>query len=444
MLEQPVADLADLTQAAPCVFITGFFVGGALLLWIDHALRRRTQEMGLILATIGLATLVVGLGIYFFPLPTQSQSAANAAGADRREPEPIVWSKTPILGWTKAPDGTIYTHTFGIAGKNVGKDEVQLERLYIESGLTGARVELKVQIPNEGAVAARDTNPIPADAFIELVSDEFAPTIGVAESEFLRDWGAVRFVAEYDGQKHRMIFDRATIDALFDAQRPKSEPHVSRKSPGTSQVMQTAAAAAPVLVTAPPPPPAAAPQPAPIAAPPPEAVAAQPPTAATIMSRRELLLAYADTINGPLAAAIHKGREICENWNALGGSSVRQLYDQVGDFRIAATEAFARMEEFRRKDPRQDDALAGLNDWTFEPTIESTARLQRSLPPLFLLDERSIREALLNDGAFVDWAVALGKLDHWIATKRKLLADELKNDPAMEGRSSAPSEAQAQ
>jgi hypothetical protein len=144
-----------------------------------------------------------------------------------------------------------------------------------------------------------------------------------------------------------------------------------------------------------------------------------------------------------LAAAVRQGRKICEDWNALGGSSARQLYDQVVDFRIAATEAFARMDEFRRKDPRQDDALAGLNDWTFDPIIESSARLQRALPPLFSLDERSVREALLNDGSFVDWAVALGELDHWIAMKRKLLADELNNDPAVEGRSAAPSEASA-
>jgi len=410
-----MAKLADVSQTAAFVFAAGFVIGGALLLWIDHTLRRRTQDMGLILAGIGLATFAVGIGIYFFPLPMGAQSATNtppSAVPPMRAGEPLVWSKTPILGSSKQADGTIYARTFGVVGKNVGREDVQLDDVYIVSGINGARVDLKVQIPDEGSFPAKETNPIPADAFIQLSSDEFNSSGGISELDFLRDWGAINFFAEYGGQKHRVIFDRATIAALFDAQRPKSvPPHVSRKAAPVTEA----------IVAVPPPAPAA------------EAAQGSAPSAADMRKRRrDLLRDYAEMINGPLVAAVRQGRQICDDWNALGGLSTQQFYDQVTAFKNATTEALVRFGDLRRKYQLEDADIPGLTDWNFDKIVETSDALMNELRPLFLLDIKEAREALINNGSFAAWYDAINDFDRWIAARRKLVADKIKDSDVAE------------
>ena len=447
-LTPAISKLADMSQTADFVFVTGFFIGGALLLWVDHALRRRTRDMGLILAGIGLATFAVGLGIYFFPPPTGAQSATNtppSAVPPTREADPLVWSKTPILGWNKQADGTLYARSFGVVGKNIGSEDVQLDEIYLVSGITGARIELKVQIPDEGMFPVKDTNPIPPDAFIQLSSDEFNSSGGISEPDFLKDWGAINFFAVYGGQKHRMIFDRATVAGLFDAQRPTLvPPHVSRKSAPVAQanavVPPPEQTVQPAQATQPSTPPSAPVRQANAVVPPPEqtvqpaqaAAPSTPPPVADIRKRkRDLLRDYAEMINGPFVAVVRQGRTICDDWNALGGLSTQQFYDRVTDFKVAMTEAFARLDDRRRKYQIEDAELMGPMDWTFDKIFETTDVLLSDLPPLFSLDDKSARAALLDNGLYIEWAVAIGDFDQWIATKRKIIADKARaNDVA--------------
>jgi hypothetical protein len=230
-VDPAVARLAEASETTAFLFITGFLIGGALLVWVDYGLRQRTRKMGLILASVGLAVFVVGIGIFLFPRPSslavaKATPAADNAANKAPEREPLAWSKTPILGWSQQADGTIYAHALGFVGKNIGTEDVQLENIYIVSRVTAARIDLKVEIPNEGTVAAQDTNPIPPDAYIQVSSDDFNPAIGISEADFLRDWGAIDFVAEYGGKKHRLTFDQSTIAGLFDAQRPKQTPPI--------------------------------------------------------------------------------------------------------------------------------------------------------------------------------------------------------------------------
>jgi hypothetical protein len=403
--EPAMSELSEITQTAAFVFTAGFFIGAALLLWIEYALRRRTQEMGLILVGIGLGTFVVGIGIYLFPTTSAFQSATGlpSSGQQPRSDEPLVWSRTPILGSTKDADGTIYAHTIGIVGKNIGTEDVQLDDIYVVSDITGARVDLKVQIPNEGTIPARETNPIPPDAFIQLSSDEFNPTGGVSEKDFLRDWGAISFVAEYGGQKHQTSFNHATIEALFDAQRPNFvPPQVSRKPP------PAVAAVAGVPPTE-------------------QMVQSAPPLSGDSLKRkRDLLHAYAEAIDGPVAAAVQQGRTISDDWNALGGLTTQQFYVQLVVFNTDMTATFARIDDLRRRYQVEDATLAGLSDWTFDKILDKTAALTTELPPLFSQDDKSARETLLDNGSFVEWAAAIDDLERWTATTRKLVADKIK------------------
>lgn len=404
--EPAMSKLAEVTQTTTFVFTGGFFIGGALLLWIEYALRRRTQDMGLILVGIGLGTFVVGIGIYLFPATSAFQSATGSPSSPTQQPrsdEPLVWSRTPILGSTKDADGTIYVHSIGIVGKNIGTEVVQLDDIYIVSDITGARVDLKVQIANEGTIPAKETNPIPPDAFIQLSSDEFNPTGGVSEKEFMRDWGAISFVAEYGGQKHQTSFGHGTIEALFDAQRPNFvPPQVSRKSPPAVATVAAVPPREPAIQSAP------------------------PISGDSLKKKRDLLHAYAEAIDGPVTAAVQLGRTISDDWNALGGSTTQQFYVQLVVFNTDMTATFARIDDLRRRYQVEDATLAGLSDWTFDKILDKTAALTTELPPLFSQDDKSAREALVDNGSFVEWAAAIDDLERWIATTRKIVADKIK------------------
>jgi len=412
-----MSGLGDASQATAFVFITGFFIGAALLLWIDYALRRRTygggaQDMGLILAGIGLTTFVIGLGIYFFPPPTPVQSATKTpspAPPPSLEKEDLAWSKTPILGWSKQPDGVIYARTFGVVGTNIGAEEIQLDDIYIVSGITGARIDLKVQVANDGLFAAKDTNPIPPDAYIQLSSDELGPSGGIPERDFLTDWATIDFVAEYGGRQHRTTFDRATIIAMFETRRPQFEPpHVSRKFAPAPQAALSS------------PPQASAPTLAPSA-----------PPADAAWRKRDLLQGFAEELDGPVMAAAQQGRKICDDWNALGGLTTRQLSDEVTGFGKATIAAFTQLGELQRKAQLDDPSLA--TGWAFDDIMEKTAKLLNDLTPVFFLDDKSARQTILDKGSFVAWAASIRDFDRWIGTKRQLIADKMKESEMVQG-----------
>ena len=340
-------------------------------------------------------------------------------------------------GMEKQADGTLYARSFGVVGK-IPSEDVQLTRSICLRHYRCA-IELKVQIPDEGMFPVKETNPIPPDAFIQLSSDEFNSSGGISEPDFLKDWGAINFFAVYGGQKHRMIFDRATVAALFDAQRPTLvPPHVSRKSAPVTQanavVPPPEQTVQPAQATQPSPPPSGPVTQANAVAPPPEqtvqpaqATAPSPPSVADIRKRkRDLLRDYAETINGPFVAVVRQGRTICDDWNALGGLNTQQFYDRVTDFKVAMTEAFAQLDDRRRKYQIEDAELMGPMDWTFDKIFETTDVLLSDLPPLFSLDDKSARAALLDNGLYIEWAVAIGDFDQWIATKRKIIADKMR------------------
>ncbi len=199
----------------------------------------RVIAIGLIIVVLGVIAIVVGLVQQNTTPPVVAGTFFNTGpGTDPpREGSPLGWAKRPSLGWQKQSDGSIQVRTFGVDGKNIGNEEVQLNDVYIISGVTGKRVDMKVEAAqdrNAIMAPAKDTNPIPPGAIIRTRTGELNGTQGITEQDFLRDWGTIYFMAEYDGQKRRIIFDRATIDSLFEEQRPKPiPPHITLKSAAT-------------------------------------------------------------------------------------------------------------------------------------------------------------------------------------------------------------------
>lgn len=222
------------------IFVVGTLATVNLETWFqEHGLNKLYQWLPAWL--IGVWSHIAGpfglgfaLGALIFafwdPIARWLRKRSGGTNLRGREASPLSWSKTPILGWHKTTDGTVYARTFGIAGQNVGDEEIQLEDVYLVSGITGKRVGMTIHALGDGQVPVKAINPIPPKANIHLSSDEFNSTAGIAEKDFLREWGIIYFIAEYGGNRHRVTFDNETISALFDAERPKAlPPHVTRR-----------------------------------------------------------------------------------------------------------------------------------------------------------------------------------------------------------------------
>jgi hypothetical protein len=180
---------------------------------------------------LAAATLVIyhWIQIRFFRPP-----AATHASNNLQRPL-IVWAQHPVIQWSRTMDGNVYVRSVGVTGRNAGKDLIQLEDAYLLSGITGARLDMKVVVPN-GRVSPKETNPIPPMAPISVVTDEFRIDPGkypshMPENDFMRDWGALQFISEYEGKKHMTAFPQEQIKAQLDAAHFKPlKPHVTKRS----------------------------------------------------------------------------------------------------------------------------------------------------------------------------------------------------------------------
>jgi hypothetical protein len=78
--------LAEITQSEWFFGATWFFIGGALLLWVDYALRQRTRKMAIALLVLAIAIGGIATWILFHPVKqaeaTQS-SQSNISDAER-------------------------------------------------------------------------------------------------------------------------------------------------------------------------------------------------------------------------------------------------------------------------------------------------------------------------------------------------------------------------
>jgi hypothetical protein len=72
----PVMDkISEITQSSWFFGATWFFIGGALLLWIDYALRRRTKKMAVALLILAIA--IAGIAIWIFVHPDSEAASAE-------------------------------------------------------------------------------------------------------------------------------------------------------------------------------------------------------------------------------------------------------------------------------------------------------------------------------------------------------------------------------
>ncbi len=147
------------------------------------------------------------------------------------EGAPLAWAKLPHLFWLPRADGGRDITSIFIEGKNVAEKEVKLEDAYIVSGMTGAKLGIKIEVVdgrNVHRVPVWNARAIPPHAEIRMFSSELNGEDGIEETQFSKYWGTFSFVVGFEGIEHRKTYDRKAIEAALDQERiDPPEPHVT-------------------------------------------------------------------------------------------------------------------------------------------------------------------------------------------------------------------------
>jgi hypothetical protein len=193
-----------LTSLEPWIGVVLLLIGVFALLdmlrvvwkWLPASMQTRIgkawkkMDLSLLLAAVGLVLLVGGLTGYFID----------------RSRGPIIWGQPEVNGMRREPEGT-YVTNLRITGTVRGAKPVRLDEAFIESGITGRRLDAKIAA-KEGTVPVTQANPIPPDTIFPLHVLFYDPgqnvdREGMPESEFMNEWGRFAFVVRYQGYEIR-------------------------------------------------------------------------------------------------------------------------------------------------------------------------------------------------------------------------------------------------
>jgi hypothetical protein len=128
----------------------------------------------------------------------------------------VKWSRLFINGPAASQAGDfLNVSTLSIMGTNVSDKEVKLDEAYFLSGLE--ETKLKAHIGRGGGrYNIEEMRPLPPGALFFIVSDPLGRVdAGLSQSEFLKNWARISFVARYDGTTQTIEFDRQTVEVAL-------------------------------------------------------------------------------------------------------------------------------------------------------------------------------------------------------------------------------------
>jgi hypothetical protein len=185
---------------------------------------------------VAIAASILGVGVAVTRFSTVSLIAAGiACGAVAFDfmsgpPRGFIGFNRESLSWLAFAAGGIngdnryYFTRLGMVGRNVAKEEIVLEDAYFLSGITGAEVHLKVQMPTE-VVSIKEIDPIPPGVNVGLIM-EINPPKGLDAEDLLKQWGPFSFVVSYGGKKQTIDFTREqTVHLITD--KSEAWPYVT-------------------------------------------------------------------------------------------------------------------------------------------------------------------------------------------------------------------------
>jgi len=186
---------------------------------------------GLIVAAIGAGVLVWNAGKA--PASNASSAVTVPALPIARSPTEsptttVQWNK--VFGTTRSVD---LVFALFLDGRGPDAKSVKLKTGYLQSGVTGEMITMKVgsENPTVETFPISEANPIPPKGFIRLVAvmNSRAPDQGLPNKEFLDHWRKTWFHAIYEDEKpDDILFDENVMESYF----PEiAGPHVTRKSP---------------------------------------------------------------------------------------------------------------------------------------------------------------------------------------------------------------------
>jgi hypothetical protein len=143
---------------------------------------------------------------------------------------PISWNSSFGTSQTTDANGDPIFPAIIFSGTNSSSMPVQLKDAYIVSNMTGAKETLQVNMGYgpEHLAAIGDINQIPPKAQIELWA-LFNPVLHA--SDWVANWGAFRFHADYGDSKYDNTFDeQAIINYLSRYPNAHVGPHITKKS----------------------------------------------------------------------------------------------------------------------------------------------------------------------------------------------------------------------
>lgn len=128
-------------------------------------------------------------------------------------------------------DGRVSVNYLNFIAYNIGKSEIQLKRIILISGATGAVRNVKL-LTDVGEIDISEANPVPPGAQFPIMAyfgDEIKHTF-MYEDEFLKDWTPFTLEISYDNQVQRILVSRAYMNDIFNAQRPNQGPRVTKRN----------------------------------------------------------------------------------------------------------------------------------------------------------------------------------------------------------------------
>jgi hypothetical protein len=161
----------------------------------------------------------------YFPNPYTSTIYDNVVY--RLTGKPLGWALESIFPSSNVLNQTANLDTITVWGGNVGDIEIKLDDVYLLSNTTGARLNLYINDAGT-PLYPKNFNPIPPRAIFMLWSDKISPPKGSSQKDFLQNWGSFYLIAEYDGEKHRYLFQKETVINALPKDIPIG-PHVTRK-----------------------------------------------------------------------------------------------------------------------------------------------------------------------------------------------------------------------
>jgi hypothetical protein len=136
---------------------------------------------------------------------------------------PVSWNT--IFGTTRNSERMF---ALFLDGTSISKKPVQMTGAFLESGITGERLEMKIQdTRSTDTFFPSESNPIPVDAPVRLFTQLNFPD-GLENKVFLERWGKIWFNATYENEKPtRILFDEKTMQSYFPG---LVGPHVTKRT----------------------------------------------------------------------------------------------------------------------------------------------------------------------------------------------------------------------